>query len=332
MKDTTSQRKSDHIELALASQISRTDSRFYYEPMLAAHPTVKYNEFEFLSKKMNFPLWIGSMTGGTERAGKINMNLAKAAGKHGLGMGLGSCRIILENDTFLPDFQLRKYIGDNFPFYANLGIAQVEQLIETNRLHLIKELIDKTETDGLIIHINPLQEWFQAEGDLFKNSPIDTLNRFFDKMNCAVIVKEVGQGMGPKSLEALFKLPIKAIEFAAAGGTNFSKVEINRTKEKSNEFEELVYVGHNAAEMVTLCNQLTSNNNQFLSKEIIVSGGIANFLDGYYLNMKIKNTAVFAMASALLSYAEESFEKLDEFIEAQIKGYRLAEQFLTIRE
>ena len=74
---------------------------------------------------MNAPLWVSSMTGGTKEAGTINRNLARVCGQFGLGMGLGSCRIILHDDEYLSDFRLRKEMGD-FPLYANLGVAQIE--------------------------------------------------------------------------------------------------------------------------------------------------------------------------------------------------------------
>ena len=106
-------------------------------------------------------MWVSSMTGGTAWAKTINHNLARACKDFGMGMGLGSCRSLLHsNDTF-SDFNVRPFIGEDLPLYANLGIAQVEELLERGQLRKVKELVDKLEADGLIIHINPLQEWLQ---------------------------------------------------------------------------------------------------------------------------------------------------------------------------
>ncbi|MFT5724829.1 MAG: isopentenyl-diphosphate delta-isomerase [Bacteroidia bacterium] len=332
MEENTSERKANHIDLAFKSQISALDDRFNYEPLLSKHPSSKIAPFSFLHKSMHFPLWISSMTGGTEKAAAININLSKAAGKYGLGMGLGSCRIILNDDKYLPDFQLRKYIGDAFPFYANLGIAQLEELIDTNQLHLITSLIKKTETDGLIIHVNPFQEWLQPEGDRFKHAPIDTITRICDALDISIIVKEVGQGFGPKSIDALLNLNIDAIDFGAHGGTNFSALELLRANEENrNHYTGLTQIGHSAADMVTYCNNLSSENPTLQSKEVIISGGIKSFLDGYYLNKKLQNPSVYAQASSLLRYAEKGFDALDEFIEKEIQGYQLASQYLDIR-
>ena len=138
----TSDRKKDHIELAFKSALTNQDSRFYYEPLFDGHPAGDLPEISFVGKKMLAPIWISSMTGGTKEASIINKNLAMACGQFGLGMGLGSCRVILEDDEYLPDFQLRKYANDA-PLYANLGIAQLEELFDANKSHLIKDLIDR---------------------------------------------------------------------------------------------------------------------------------------------------------------------------------------------
>jgi isopentenyl-diphosphate delta-isomerase len=118
-------------------------------------------------------------------------------------------------------------MGDQ-PLYINLGIAQIEQLLNNNDSVRIKELINKLDADGLIIHVNPMQEWLQPEGDRFRQSPIDTIKRVIDIADFKIIVKEVGQGMGPASLKSLLALPLEAIDFAANGGTNFALLEILR--------------------------------------------------------------------------------------------------------
>ncbi|MBI1305799.1 MAG: type 2 isopentenyl-diphosphate Delta-isomerase [Bacteroidetes bacterium] len=329
--EATSQRKTDHIDLAFRSQVTENDQRFYYEPLLSSHPNEWEPSIPFLKKHLKAPLWVSSMTGGSEKAGLINERLARMCGNLGLGMGLGSCRIILEDNTFLKDFQLRKHLGDEVPFFANLGIAQVEELLSRKKISLILDLIDKTETDGLIVHVNPLQEWLQPEGDKIRIAPLQTIISLLDKIDLPVIVKEVGQGMGPESLEELLKLPLAAIDFGAFGGTNFSRLEMLRNENKDqNVFESLAFVGHTADQMVEYCNVLIDSNPAYINKEFIISGGVRDFLDGYYLSQKLKATSIYAHASLFLKYAEKGQDELMEFAEAQIRGYRLASRFLKV--
>jgi isopentenyl-diphosphate Delta-isomerase len=246
---TAADRKRDHIEMAFRSQVQHgeVDERFYYEPLLSAHPQPgSLPPFSFLGKTLRAPLWVSSMTGGTEWANTINHNLARACAEFGMGMGLGSCRSLLFSDDTLEDFAVRHLIGDDLPLYANLGIAQLEQLIDKQELWRVTALLEKLQADGLIIHVNPLQEWLQPEGDRFKRPPLQTITTVLEQMpTLKIIVKEVGQGMGYESLRALFQLPLQAVDFAASGGTNFAKLELLRSSKTNQEiYHQLAQVGH----------------------------------------------------------------------------------------
>ncbi len=327
-------RKKDHIELAFKSQTPPAvlDQRFHYEPLLKAHPKDGLNPVDLLGKKMKTPLWVSSMTGGTRKAGTINQNLARACNEFGMGMGLGSCRIILEDSSFFEDFNMRGIIGDDLPFWANLGIAQVEEMIKNKRVDLVTELVKRLRADGLIIHVNPMQEWFQPEGDVLLASPLDTIRRFLDLFPFPVIVKEVGQGMGPESLAALLRLPLQAIEFGAFGGTNFARVELLRDEDASRAlFEPLANIGEDATSMLRLVNQIVEKEPP-LCKELIISGGIRSFLDGYYLIKKSTLPAIYGMASEFLKHAQGDYDELREFAQAQVKGLEMAYSYLSIRE
>jgi isopentenyl-diphosphate delta-isomerase len=327
-------RKKDHIDLAFQSQTSKDllDNRFEYEPLLAAHPT-GLKPFSFLGKEFCAPLWASSMTGGTELAAKINRNLASACREFGFGMGLGSCRVILDDDTYFADFDMRDVIGNDLPFYANLGICQVEQLLEENKADKINELIKRLRADGLIVHVNPVQEWIQPEGDRIKYPPIDTIRKLLDKISYPVMVKEVGQGMGQASLRELLKLPLAAIEFAAFGGTNFAEIERLRDPSAAHQLiEPLSRVGADAYQMLDNVNKIVRENKNVLCKQIIISGGIKSFLDGYYLLQNSSLPAVYGQASSFLKYAKEDYSQLRTFIDAQIKGLEMASAYLRVKQ
>lgn len=326
-------RKKDHINLALRSQVSKDllNKRFNYEPALSAHPAKELPETAFLNKKLRLPVWVSSMTGGTAQAKQINTNLAKVCREFGMGMGLGSCRPLLDDQSRLADFDMRPIIGNDLPLLANLGIAQIEELLEKDEVEKLLQMIELLDADGLFVHLNPIQEWLQPEGDRIKFSPIETLERLLEKVDFPVLVKEVGQGMGPKSIEALMDLDLAGIEFGSFGGTNFAQMELLRSDKTQQELlSPLASIGHTAEEMVDYINDLP--HAIMNSKNIIISGGISDWLEGYYLMEKIKYPAIFGQASAFLKNAQGDYKQLHNYVSNLKKGLLLAHSYLRIRE
>ncbi|MFN0036839.1 MAG: isopentenyl-diphosphate delta-isomerase [Saprospiraceae bacterium] len=329
-------RKKDHIEMAFRSRVEsgELDGRFFYEPMLAAHPAPgSLAPFSFLGKTLRAPIWVSSMTGGTALAGRINHHLARACAEFGMGMGLGSCRQLLYSDEHFADFDVRETMGAELPLFANLGVAQVERLLEQNEGERIPRLLQKLRADGLIVHVNPLQEAMQPEGDVFKRPPVEVVQELLQTFDFQIIVKEVGQGFGPASLKALLQLPLAAIEFAAAGGTNFAKLELLRSDAaKQGVFEKIAAVGHTAEEMLGWTNDLkTELGERCLSQNLILSGGISDFMDGYFLTKKSTFPAVYGQASGFLRHAQGEYAELRTFVQSQVRGLELAGAFLRVR-
>jgi len=326
-------RKGDHLDLAQKSQMEMAQhmDRFNFEPLLSAHPTNPFPKpTEFLGKIFKAPLWISSMTGGTTAAKKINENLALAVAEFGLGMGLGSCRALLYGEKDFADFNLRPLLGDDRPFYANLGIAQIEVLLKEGQVLKITNLVESLKADGLIIHINPLQEWLQPEGDRITRAPIETIKEFLKIFPFKVIVKEVGQGFGPLSLAELIKLPLAAIDFAALGGTNFSKLEFLRSGKGPRE---MALIGHTNEEMIEMAKIILPElGEKALCRNFIISGGVQNFLHGFYLKKSLGQTCVIGQAKAFLEHARGDYESLRQFVSDQVQGYALAETYLTLKE
>jgi isopentenyl-diphosphate delta-isomerase len=334
--ENSESRKADHIDLAFKSQIdaAHADSRFYYEPMLAGHPDPESDlGLTFLGKQLKYPLWVSSMTGGTEMARTINRNLARMCAEFGFGMGLGSCRALLDSDERMDDFDMRDIIGDQMPLYANLGIAQVEECLRLDGGTSMVRLVEKLRADGLIVHVNPLQEWMQPEGDAISRAPIATIEELLEKTDLKVIAKEVGQGFGPESVSQLLQLPLEAIELAAHGGTNFTKLELLRTtSDKGEIYAQMATVGHSAAEMIEFINGAVDDlHGTPACRQIIISGGLKGFLDGYYLMNRLTLPSIYGHASMFLKYAKDDYETLREFAQMQVDGLKLANACLRVR-
>lgn len=329
-------RKRDHIDLAFSSKldVSHIDNRFDYEPLLGTH-TKQKQDYSFAGKQLQLPLWVSSMTGGTKRAGLINRNLAQACAEFGLGMGLGSCRTLIESPEHFDDFNVRPIMGSEVPLFTNIGICQLETMLENGSSDQLDEMVSKLDADGIIIHINPLQEAFQPEGDLQKRPALELLQEYLQTTSCKVIVKEVGQGFGKESLRHLLQLPIEAIEFAALGGTNFSLVELNRSNAISAEvYNPFIHVGHSAEDMTRTVNALTKemSSDSIKAKQLIISGGITNLLDGYYLTSISNMPALYGMGSAFLRHAMGDYEKLRQYLEKIVYGWQLASNFLRVKQ
>lgn len=328
-------RKKDHIDLALGNRTGsfQKDVRFVYEPLLSGHHVPELKSVTLAGKSMKLPVWISSMTGGSGIARHINTNLAMVANEFGLGMGLGSCRILLDSDKHLPDFDMRHVIGDDTPLWANLGIAQLEQMADKGTLKEVAQMIHLLRCDGLIIHVNPLQEWFQPEGDRLKYAPLQTIREVLTHLDVPLIVKEVGQGMGRESLRALMQLPLAAIEFASFGGTNFARVEMMRRPGLEHElFEPMVYVGQTASDMLNDIKWLIDQGTECKVPTLIISGGIKNYLDGYYFIQSSPLPAAYGMASGFLKHARDSYSSMRDWAAAHIEGLKMAHAYLRIND
>ncbi|MBN2236703.1 MAG: type 2 isopentenyl-diphosphate Delta-isomerase [Bacteroidales bacterium] len=325
-------RKKDHIELTLQSQLTKDqlNKKFNYEPALQAHPINRLPEQLFLGKTLKMPVWVSSMTGGTAIAKQINTQLAKVCKEFGMGMGLGSCRPLLASKERFDDFNIRPIIGNELPLLANLGIAQIEHLLQNKELDKLQDLIQSLEVDGLFVHLNPMQEFLQPEGDTIRFSPIETIQKLLSQVDFPIFVKEVGQGMGHESLKALLQLNIAGLEFGAFGGTNFARMELLRSEEMKYELlSPLASIGHTAEEMVDFLNQMPKE--LLKGKEIIISGGVSDWLEGYYLIKKLNHPALFGQASAFLKYAKTDYKQLQTYVEYIQKGLLIANSYLTIR-
>jgi isopentenyl-diphosphate Delta-isomerase len=227
----TQTRKADHIRICLDEDVQfhkNTNGLERYRFTHCCLPELNCNEIDisttFLGKSLGAPLLISSMTGGTEQARTINFRLAEVAQQYKLAMGVGSQRVVVENPQVADTFAVRSLAPDILLF-ANLGAVQLNYSYGVNQC---LRIIDLLEADALILHLNPLQECIQPQGDTNFKGLLDKIHFLCSKMPVPVIAKEVGNGISAAMAQKLMDAGISAIDVAGAGGTSWAKVESER--------------------------------------------------------------------------------------------------------
>jgi isopentenyl-diphosphate delta-isomerase len=174
----------------------------------------------FLGVRLEAPVLIGAMTGGAELSGVINRNLAAAAEKLGVGMMLGSQRIMLGDDVASASFTVRDVAPDAL-LIGNIGLAQLSDELVPD----LVEALDRVGANALAVHTNPLQEAMQHEGDTDFSGSVERLRDVARSISYPVMLKEVGHGIGATAAAELVDCPIAAVDVAGAGGTSWARVE-----------------------------------------------------------------------------------------------------------
>ncbi|OYT43007.1 MAG: type 2 isopentenyl-diphosphate Delta-isomerase, partial [Candidatus Aenigmarchaeota archaeon ex4484_56] len=159
-----SARKRQHLDICLKENI---EDESYFGDVVLIHnalPNINFNEIDtkidFLGKKLNMPLIISSMTGGTEEGEKINKLLAEVAEEKKIGFALGSQRAMFEDRSLEYTYHVRD-VAPTTLILGNIGIANLDKYIS-----IIDKKIEELKLDGTYIHLNPAQEIFQKEGDI----------------------------------------------------------------------------------------------------------------------------------------------------------------------
>ena len=227
-------RKTEHIRLCLTDQVEGVNKSTGLEGISFIHnalPEINFNDIEidstFLGKQIKTPFLVSSMTGGSKLAARINQNLAIAAEERGWAIALGSTRALLESEAYQDSFLIRKQ-APHAPLIANLGAVQLNYGYGIDEA---KRIVDMTEADSLVLHLNPLQEVFQDEGDINFERLLPKIESICKELHVPVGVKEVGFGIDGLLAKQLADVGIAYIDVAGAGGTSWSQVEKLRSKD-----------------------------------------------------------------------------------------------------
>lgn len=263
-----SKRKSDHIVLSLNKKTQYCVSSGFERIMLIhnALPECFFDEIDlstvFLGKKISAPLMMTAMTGGCKHAQKLNQRLAETAEKYGIAFGLGSQRAMVENAFLRNTYKVRN-VAPSIPLIANIGAAQIKKYSREQ----ISSLVSVVEADALAIHLNPLQEVIQKDGDRDFSGVLDAISKIVEYLSVPIIVKETGAGISTEVAIKLAEVGVKWIDVAGVGGTSWSKIEYARNKDAVHGFEEW---GIPTVDSVMMCKGILP---------LIASGGVRSGID-----------------------------------------------------
>jgi isopentenyl-diphosphate Delta-isomerase len=228
---TIDQRKADHIRINLEEDVrfptlttGLERYRFVHQALPELDLAAINTGVSLFGKRLAAPVLISSMTGGTAEAERINRNLAEAAQAQGLAMGLGSQRAALEQRQTAQTFRVRA-VAPDILLFANLGAVQLNVSYGVDHCRRAVEMI---EADALILHLNPLQEAVQAEGDVDWSGLVRKIEQVCRALPVPVVAKEVGWGISERTARLLINAGVRAIDVAGAGGTSWSQVEMHR--------------------------------------------------------------------------------------------------------
>lgn len=311
----TQTRKADHLRICLDEDVqfhTQTNGLDKYRFTHSCLPELNRSEIDittkFLGKSLGAPLLISSMTGGTQQAKTINFRLAEVAQHYKLAMGVGSQRIVVENQTLSDTFAVRKLAPDILLF-ANLGAVQLNYNYGVDQCLGVVELL---AADALILHLNPLQECIQPQGDTNFRGLLDKINFICSKLPIPVIVKEVGNGISAEMAQKLIEAGVGAIDVAGAGGTSWAKVESERALNSHQRRLGLTFAewGLPTAECITSIREVAPD------LPLIASGGLRNGLDA--AKAIALGADISGLAWPFLQAAAESVEAVDALVQLLI--------------
>ncbi len=307
------QRKKDGIEIPLQKNVQAKSTSTYLEHVRLVHnalPEMNFDDIDtstsFLGHKFSAPIIIDSMTGGTDEATVINGRLGELAEKYGFGMGLGSQRAGLKSEELAATYAIARKNAPKAFLIANIGGAQLAKGLSVDEARKIVQMI---RANALVVHLNPLQELIQPEGEPRYKGVLDKISDLAKIMDVPVIVKEVGAGISKEVAVKLEMAGVSAINVAGSGGTSWAGVEKIRADAASDDLKS--HLGEmfwdwgipTAASIIEV--------RKAVKLPLIASGGLRNGLE--VAKCIVLGASMAAMAYPFLRSAAQSQDKLVAF-------------------
>lgn len=313
-------RKQEHLEICLNEDVRSTTSTGLerYGLVHEALPEMALDDVDtrtrFMGRELAAPLLISAMTGGTSLARHVNRRLATAAQTCGIAMGLGSQRAGIESPELMATYQVRD-VAPDILLFANLGAVQL------NCGYGLDECLCAVESvgaDALVLHLNPLQEALQPEGNTDFGGIVKKIEALCHALPVPVLAKEVGWGLSSRAASALRDAGVAALDIGAAGGTSWSEVERHRSLSPADAEVAAVFSrwGIPTAECLRAVRAACPD------LPLIASGGITNGVE-VALCLALGADLV-GMAAALLRPAVTSLESVMNKLDVVLRQLRVA--------
>ncbi len=313
-------RKLEHIQLALEGRM-QLGGRFFddYAFEHDALPEMDLGEIgletSFLGKPLAAPLLVSSMTGGTEQAARINRNLALAAERTGIALGIGSQRKALEDSVTAASFRVRD-VAPTLPLLGNLGAVQLNYGMDVDEC---RRAVGMIGADALVLHLNPLQEAIQPEGQCDFRELLSKIGRLVRELEVPVAVKEIGCGLSAKTARALLDQGVRILDTAGLGGTSWARIEAARA-EDLDLGEVFADWGVPSPESIRQIAELRRRD-QIDDMTLIGSGGVRTGID--VAKAIALGADLVGLAQPFLGAAMESPERVVEKIERTVRELRI---------
>jgi isopentenyl-diphosphate delta-isomerase len=315
------QRKLDHIRINLQNDVGFKDVSSGFERYRFTHCALPEFDLEdvdtstaLFGKRLTAPVLISAMTGGTSEAGEINRRLARAAQAAGIGMGVGSQRAAID-DSSLEDTYRVRHLAPDILLLANLGAIQLNYGWGLDECRRAVEMI---EADALVLHLNPLQEALQPEGETRFGGLLSKIEIVCQSLEVPVVVKEVGWGISEQVARQLANVGVAAIDVAGAGGSSWSQVEMYRAVTDCQRQVAAAFAnwGISTAESLVMVQRGAPD------LPVLASGGIR---DGIQMAKAIAlGAAACGVAGPFLHAANESAAAVADLVTALVIQLRVA--------
>jgi isopentenyl-diphosphate delta-isomerase len=238
LAEKTRKRKADHIRIATTYNVQARKNTTGFEDIHFVHkalPEIDKEKIDLATNVFNHrfsaPIMVSALTGGTSEAEKINAVIATVVEELGLGMGVGSQRAALEDRRLEKTFAVVRKKAPTAFLVANIGGVQ---LVRGYGIREVQKAIEMIDADAIAIHLNPLQEAIQPEGETSFQGVLDRISEIASEIDKPVIVKETGAGIAAEEARKLEAAGVSGIDVSGAGGTSFAAVEFFRAKGEEN--------------------------------------------------------------------------------------------------